>query len=230
SFERVEDGQERSLATAERIRGAFDATVDYWRRWASRFRYHGRWREQVLRCALALKLMTSERHGSMIAAPTFGLPEAIGGVRNWDYRYVWPRDTSFALRALGSIGFEEESDRFIDWLEGVCRVEVAPGRPLDVMYRLDGRANLDEVVLDHMEGYRGSRPVRSGNGAHEQLQLDIYGELLDALQQHDERGWPIHHDLWREVVRIVDWVCGNWRMPDAGIWEIRGEVRQFLHS
>jgi GH15 family glucan-1,4-alpha-glucosidase len=183
----------------------------------------------VSRSALALKLLTSRAHGSLVAAPTFGLPEEIGGVRNWDYRYTWIRDASFTMYALIRLGFHDEARDFSRWVQDRC-AEADPAGSLQVVYGLDGRRDLTEENLPHLRGYRGSRPVRIGNAAYAQLQLDIYGELLDAIYLADRYAEPIHYDLWLHVVRLVDWVCANWRRPDEGIWEVRLGRRHFLYS
>src|SRR6185369_13763683 len=162
------------------VADSFKQTMNFWQEWIRKSRYRGRWRTMVNRSALTLKLLTSAQYGSIVAAPTFGLPEEVGGVRNWDYRYTWIRDASFTLYALMRLGFTSEADAFMRWIEQRC-AELKPGNPLPVMYRIDGSADLSEVHLDHLEGYRGSKPVRVGNGAHNQLQLDIYGELMDSV-------------------------------------------------
>lgn len=207
----------------------FEATSQYWRNWISKSNYTGRWREMVNRSALMLKMLVSQRHGSLIAAPTFGLPEEIGGERNWDYRYTWLRDSSFSLYALIRLGFVEESEAFIRWLK--CRLsEDAERGPLQVMYAIDGTKKLDEVTLDHLRGYRDSKPVRIGNAAYEQLQLDIYGEMLDSIYLSNKYGDAISHEDWLDVQRILAWLGKNWQRPDEGIWEVRGGPREFLHS
>ena len=208
---------------------AFKATTNFWRAWVGRATYRGRWRESVLRSALALKLLTSQEHGSIIAAPTFGLPERIGGLRNWDYRFTWIRDASFTLYGLMRLGFTEESAAFMKWVETRCE-ELEPDGSLQVMYRIDGGKDLPEEELPHLDGYMGSRPVRIGNSAVCELQLDIYGELLDAIYLFDKYGEPISYDLWSNVRRLVDWVCANWQRPDESIWEVRGGQREFLYS
>jgi GH15 family glucan-1,4-alpha-glucosidase len=209
----------------------FRETVTYWQRWLSHCTYHGRWREVVQRSALALKLLTYEPTGALVAAPTTSLPENIGGVRNWDYRYTWLRDASFTLYALMRIGFTEEAARFMDWLAARWREDKSNcDGPLQLMYGIDGRAELTEEELPHLEGYRGSRPVRIGNGAHGQLQLDIYGELMDAVYLHNKHGTPLGYDAWTSLRRLVDWVCSNWAQADEGIWEVRGGRRNFVYS
>ncbi|HWQ93323.1 MAG TPA: glycoside hydrolase family 15 protein, partial [Clostridia bacterium] len=165
---------------------------------------------------------------SIVAAPTFGLPEELGGVRNWDYRYTWIRDASFTLYALMQLGYTEEASGFMRWIEQRCR-ELDPGNPLQVMYGIDGRHLLPEIHLDHWRGYRDSRPVRIGNAACRQLQLDIYGELMDSVYIFNKLE-PIAFDLWKHLVGLVDWVCDHWREPDYGIWEVRGGLHPFLHS
>jgi GH15 family glucan-1,4-alpha-glucosidase len=207
----------------------FMQTVDYWRRWLSKCTYAGRWREMVHRSALALKLLTFEPTGAIVAAPTTSLPESIGGERNWDYRYTWIRDAAFTLYGLLRIGFTEEAEAFIGWLEDRCYRPKLNGS-LQLMYGIDGRSNLTEETLDHLEGYRGSRPVRIGNGAYNQLQLDIYGELMDAVYLYNKHGDPIWYELWTHLRRLIDWVCDNWRSEDEGVWEVRGGRRHFVYS
>jgi len=208
---------------------AYKATTNFWRRWAGRATYRGRWREMVLRSALTLKLLTSQQHGSVIAAPTFGLPERIGGTRNWDYRFTWIRDASFTLYGLMRLGYTDESAAFMRWVEARC-AELEPDGSLQVLYGIDGRHETPEEELPHLAGYCDSRPVRIGNEATGQLQLDIYGELMDAIYLYDKFGAPISIDLWSNVRRLVDWVCKNWRRPDESIWEVRGGRREFLYS
>jgi GH15 family glucan-1,4-alpha-glucosidase len=207
----------------------FESTVRYWRRWISKCTYIGRWRETVHRSALVLKLLTYEPTGAIIAAPTCSLPEYIGGGRNWDYRYTWIRDAAFTLYALMRIGFTEEAARFIEWLEARTH-ELSPDGSLHVMYGVDGRHDLREEILDHLEGYRGSRPVRICNGAYNQHQIDIYGELLDSIYLYNKYGTPISHALWKETRRMLNWVCKNWQTKDYGIWEVRGEPQHFVYS
>ncbi|MDA1219560.1 MAG: glycoside hydrolase family 15 protein [Chloroflexi bacterium] len=207
----------------------FEDTVDYWRRWLSQSSYRGRWREMVERSALALKLLTYEPTGAIVASPTCSLPEGLGGVRNWDYRYTWIRDAAFTLYGLLRIGFTDEAAKFMGWIEARAS-ELNPDGSLQVMYGIDGRHDLTEVSLDHLEGYRGSRPVRIGNNAYGQLQLDIYGELLDAVYLYNKYGSPISYDFWSHLRRMTNWVCDNWRRTDEGIWEVRGGQRHFVYS
>ena len=207
----------------------FKDTVDFWTAWLSQCTYRGRWREQVERSALALKLLTYEPTGAIIAAPTCSLPEGIGGERNWDYRYTWIRDAALTVYGLLRIGFTDESARFMDWIEARCH-ELAPDGHLQIMYGIDGRHALTEETLDHLDGYRGSRPVRIGNGAYDQLQLDIDGELLDAVYLSNKYRSPVSYELWVELRRIVNWLCDNWQRRDAGIWEVRGGPQHFVYS
>ncbi len=203
---------------------AFKETANFWRSWIGRSTYQGRWRDEVHRSALTLKLLVSARHGSLVAAPTFALPEAMGGARNWDYRYTWIRDAAFTLYALIRLGLTEETGAFMRWIEARCAESEPDGEgPLQPIYGLDGRHELPESVLDNLRGYGGSRPVRVGNAAYSQLQLDLYGALLDSVYLYDRYGEPISYDFWCNLARLVDWVCENWRRPDEGIWEVRGE-------
>jgi GH15 family glucan-1,4-alpha-glucosidase len=211
------------------VTDAFKETVNFWRRWVARSTYTSRWREMVNRSALALKLLTSREHGSVLAAPTFGLPEQIGGVRNWDYRYAWIRDSSFSLYGMMRLGYTDEAAAFMRWMMARCD-ELEPDGSLQIMYRVNGRRVTDEETLPHLEGYMGSRPVRIGNAAHTHLQLDIYGELMDCVYLYDKYGSPIGHDAWLNVVRLIDWVCEHWREKDESIWEVRGGRQEFLFS
>ncbi|MDR4488257.1 MAG: glycoside hydrolase family 15 protein [Nitrospirales bacterium] len=207
----------------------FKQTVDYWRRWLSQCTYTGRWREMVYRSALVLKLLTFQPTGAIVAAPTCSLPEGVGGVRNWDYRYTWIRDAAFTLYGLLRIGFTDEASAFMHWLEARCH-ELNPDGSLQIMYGIDGRHQLTEETLNHLEGYRGSRPVRVGNGAYNQLQLDIYGELLDSVYLYNKYGTPISYDLWKHLRRMINWVCDNWHRADEGVWEVRGGQQHFVYS
>jgi len=216
----LDDEQEREL---------FTHTVAYWHKWLSKCTYQGRWREGVFRSALLLKLLTFEPTGALVAAPTTSLPEAIGGPRNWDYRYTWIRDAAFSLYGLLRVGFTEEAGAFMGWLEQRCHERTNDG-PLQIMYGLHGEHHLEELSLDHLEGYKKSSPVRIGNGAYSQLQLDIYGELMDSVYLYNKYGAPISWDFWVELTELLDWVCDNWRRPDEGIWETRGGAQHFVYS
>jgi GH15 family glucan-1,4-alpha-glucosidase len=207
----------------------FSMTVEWWRRWLSQSTYTGRWREVVHRSVLALKLMTYEPTGAIVASPTCSLPEKIGGIRNWDYRYTWIRDAAFTLYGFIRVGFTEEAARFGQFLRQRI-AEPEPDGSLHIMYGIDGRHELTEETLDHLEGYKGSSPVRIGNGAYNQLQLDIYGELMDATYLFDKYGHPISYDGWVWLRRMIDWVCDNWKKKDEGVWEVRGPQQHFTYS
>jgi GH15 family glucan-1,4-alpha-glucosidase len=207
----------------------FRHTVAFWRRWLSQCTYQGRWREMIYRSALALKLLTYEPTGAVIAAVTCSLPEKVGGTRNWDYRYTWLRDAAFTIYALMRIGFTEEASRFMSWLEARCH-EIEPDGSLQIMYAIDGRHEIPEQVLPHLEGYRGSGPVRIGNAAAHQLQLDIYGELMDSVYLFNKYGTPISYELWRHLSQLTDWVCTHWPDEDEGIWEVRAGRRDYVYS
>jgi len=209
---------------------AYERTIHFWRNWLSRSRYRGRWREMVHRSALTLKLLTYQPTGAIVASPTTSLPEQLGGERNWDYRYTWIRDAAFSLYGLLRLGFTEEAGAFMGWLTDCYRRRRNGEGPLQTMYRIDGGLDLDEETLDHFEGYRGSAPVRIGNAAADQLQLDIYGELTDSVYLYNKYGEPIPHDAWEDLSRLVDWVCANWDQPDEGIWETRGGRKDFTFS
>jgi GH15 family glucan-1,4-alpha-glucosidase len=190
--------------------------VAFWRGWLRHSRYSGRWREMVHRSALTLKLLTYAPTGAIVAAPTTSLPEQLGGTRNWDYRYTWMRDAAFTLYALPRLGFTDEAAAFMSWLEE--RIPQAANResgPLQIMYGIDGREDLPEEQLSHLEGYMGS--VRIGNGAATQLQLDVYGELMDSVYLCNKHGLPIYHDGWMEITRSLEWLINHWDQPDEGI-------------
>ncbi|WP_439883239.1 glycoside hydrolase family 15 protein [Pontibacter sp. MBLB2868] len=204
-------------------------TINYWKNWVDQSTYQGRWMDIVNRSALVLKLMTSHDYGSMVAAPTFGLPEQIGGVRNWDYRYTWIRDASFTVYSLLRLGYKKEAKDFVSWVDRQCD-DVGSAGHLRLMYTLSGKVELTEVVLDSLEGYKGSSPVRIGNAAYDQVQLDIYGELLDSVYLYDKYGEPISFEFWDDLRQQVEWVCDNWQREDQGIWEVRGGKKHFLYS
>jgi GH15 family glucan-1,4-alpha-glucosidase len=208
-----------------------DDTARFWREWGGRSSYTGRWREMVDRSAMTLKLMTYAPTGALVAAPTTGLPEQEGGQRNWDYRYTWIRDASFSVYALLGLGHLEEAAQFGTWLRDRAADMSADGSgPLRIMYRVDGSSDLTEETLDHFEGWRGSRPVRVGNGAADQLQLDIYGEAMDAVALADTHQTQMAHEGWLAIARITDWLCDNWDQPDEGIWETRGGRKNFTYG
>jgi GH15 family glucan-1,4-alpha-glucosidase len=221
--------EESSIVDCNVIARKFDETSRFWRAWIAKSTYKGRWREMVNRSALVLKLLTSCKHGSVIAAPTFGLPEQMGGERNWDYRYTWMRDAAFTLYAFMRLGYTEEAQKFMLWLRDRVKTDAQDG-PLQVLYRANGGQDLEEISLGHLEGYAGSQPVRIGNAASTQLQLDIYGELMDAVYLATKYGDAITHDSWKSICRAIKWVAQNWMRPDEGIWEVRGGRREFLHS
>ena len=228
-LEDASEGKETPSCRPDYVTESFKQTINFWREWVRHSQYRGRWREMVNRSALTLKLLTSARYGSIVAAPTFALPEEIGGVRNWDYRYTWIRDASFTIYALMRLGYTSEAGAFMHWIEGLC-AELKPLSPLQVMYRINGQGNIEESELKNLRGYRGSRPVRIGNAAYDQLQLDVYGELMDSVYLHNKFGELISYDFWRHLVQLIDWVCDNWRQADKGIWEVRGGVYEFLYS
>jgi len=217
--------------TPEDAQGLQDETEQFWRRWLRRSSYHGRWREMVNRSAITLKLMTYAPTGAPVAAPTTGLPEQAGGERNWDYRYTWVRDGSFSIYALLGLGYVEEAAAFGAWLRDRALEQAGNASgPLKIMYRVDGTSDLVEETLDHFEGWRGSRPVRVGNGAADQLQLDIYGEAAEAFYLADTDDLQIAHQGWTAISDIMDWLCQNWDQPDEGIWETRGGRKNFTYA
>jgi GH15 family glucan-1,4-alpha-glucosidase len=220
----------RAIRVAEVWR-LFDETVRFWRSWLAHSTYTGRWRETLERSAITLKLMTYAPSGGIVAAPTAALPEQIGGERNWDYRYTWVRDASFSIYALLGMGFTEEAAALGRWLSERVHDQVGgAGGPLNIMYRVDGSSDLIEEVLPHWEGYRGSSPVRIGNGAADQLQLDIYGEAIDSLYFAGQHGIEAGHLGWRRMSTVVDWLADNWNQPEEGIWETRGGRQDFTYG
>jgi GH15 family glucan-1,4-alpha-glucosidase len=214
---------------SEMVTQTFLRTTNFWREWIARGTYKGRWRDMVNRSALVLKLLSSSRYGSIIAAPTFSLPETIGGNRNWDYRYAWIRDASFTVYSLIQLGYTREAGRFMGWVEKICR-DIKGQDRLGIMYAIDGNRQLKEFTLANLEGYKGSAPVRIGNDAYGQLQLDIYGELMDSVYLFNKYVEPISYDFWKDLEQQMDWLAGNWEQPDDGIWEVRGGRQHFLFS
>jgi GH15 family glucan-1,4-alpha-glucosidase len=229
-LESAAPGPPRTM-TPEELLGLFSSTARFWRDWLARSTYRGRWREMVNRSAITLKLMTYAPSGALVAAPTAALPEQVGGERNWDYRFTWVRDGSFSVHALLGLGFTEEAAAFGRWLADRAAEQAGEASgPLKIMYRIDGTSNLNEQILDHWEGYAGSKPVRIGNGAADQLQLDIYGELLDSVWLADRSGIQVGHPGWTKLAQLADWVAAHWDQPDEGIWETRGGRQNFTYG
>lgn len=233
SVKTEEKGPAESL-DQESVKHHFELTAQYWREWISNSTYKGRWREIVNRSALVLKLLSSQEHGSTIAAVTFGLPEKTGGTRNWDYRYTWLRDSSFTLYAMVRLGLSSEVQAYTQWIrarfQDGLNADIETDGPLRVMYRANGGSDLEEIELDHLSGYKQSRPVRIGNDAVGQLQLDIYGEMMDSVYLSNKYSAGISKDGWRRIIRVMEWLGRNWKRPDEGIWEVRGGRKHLLHS
>src|SRR5262245_5816351 len=229
-LETAGDGRPRTM-TSEAPLGLVDDAARFWRGWLARSSYRGRWREMVNRSAITLKLMTYAPTGALVAAPTAALPEQVGGERNWDYRFTWVRDGSFSVHALLGLGFTEEAEAFVRWLGDRADEQAGEASgPLKIMYRVDGSADLVEESLDHWEGYAGSKPVRVGNGAADQLQLDIYGEMLDSIWLADRHGLRVGHPGWVKLSQLADWLCEHWDQPEEGIWETRGGRQNFTYG
>ncbi|MET9255446.1 glycoside hydrolase family 15 protein [Streptomyces sp. NPDC003717] len=224
-------GEGTAPLAAEEAAGLFDATVAFWRSWISRSAYTGRWREMVHRSALTLKLLTHEPSGAIVAAPTLGLPEVEGGERNWDYRYVWIRDAAFSLYALLRLGFTDEADAFIGWLTRcLSNVHADGSGPLRSMYTIDGEPVHEESVLHHLHGYAGSSPVRLGNQASGQRQLDVYGEVVDSIYLFNKHSAGISHQTWSDLRRVLEWLLEHWDQPDESIWETRAGRQDHTYS
>ncbi|QJD98224.1 glycoside hydrolase family 15 protein [Mucilaginibacter robiniae] len=225
-LESVEVGQEDAFkGIGYYAKHAYEQTILGWRKWVSKSTYRGRWGELIFRSAITLKLLTSHQFGSVVAAATFGLPEAIGGNRNWDYRYTWIRDAAFTMYAFLRLGFYEEATDFLQWI-----LKVSKESKLQLIYGIDGHTDLHEKELEHLDGYKGSKPVRIGNAARDQLQIDIYGELIDTIYIYNKSYKPITYEFWSVVSQFVEVVIESWRLPDHGIWEIRNDKKEFLHT
>jgi GH15 family glucan-1,4-alpha-glucosidase len=209
----------------EYVQHSYKHTINFWQHWIAKGHYNGHWEEVVRRSALTLKLLISQKYGSIIAAPTFSLPEEIGGTRNWDYRYTWIRDAAFSMHAFLQLGFLEEAEQFLEWVK-----KQSSQNELQLMFDIDGSTDLEEYTLDHLEGYKGSKPVRVGNDAHRQTQMDIYGELLETLYIFCVHGGDITYDYWKIIEQYIEYVINNWHKPDHSIWEVRGIKREFLFS
>lgn len=228
-LEDIRDGKDEEGTVDSVLTQCLFSTVNYWKNWMSNSVYSGRWMDMVNRSALVLKLLTSSQYGSIIAAPTFSLPEHVGGERNWDYRYTWIRDASFTVYSFLRLGYTKEAGAFMNWVEKLCR-DMKSNKRLGIMYSINGKAQLKEHALRNLEGYMQSSPVRIGNDAYSQLQLDIYGELMDSVYLFNKHGEPISYDFWMDLHRQMDWLADNWHQPDDGIWEVRGGKNYFLCS
>jgi GH15 family glucan-1,4-alpha-glucosidase len=204
---------------------SYHETATFWRNWVNQTSYSGHYGELVRRSAITLKLLTSSKHGSVVAAPTFSLPETLGGTRNWDYRYTWIRDAAFTMYAFLTLGYTQEAKDFMDWIFNLCQKI-----DLQLVYRIDGSPDLKEEIVTEFEGYKDSKPVRIGNAAADQFQLDIYGELIDTIYIYNKNCMPITFEFWLLIEKQVQTVIKNWEKPDHGIWEIRNEKKAFLHS
>ncbi len=228
-LENIQDDINLSYISSNFAELALKQTFKYWKSWAAKSTYNGRWRETVIRSALILKLLISHPYGSIVAAPTFSLPEQIGGHNNWDYRFSWIRDAAFTIYSLMRIGYTEEATAFMQWIQGFSE-QLGKDFLLQPLYGIDGRTKLTEKSLTHLEGYKQFYPVRIGNAAYRQLQLDIYGEFADALYLYDKNVIPLSYDAWMGLSHQINWVIENWKLRDCGIWEIRGDLQEFLHS
>jgi GH15 family glucan-1,4-alpha-glucosidase len=222
-----EDEEPREVPMRAEYQQLLQGTLDYWRRWISKSTYSGRWREIVNRSALALKLMIYDPTGALVAAPTMALPQTMDRAYNWDYRYTWLRDAAFAMFVLIRIGFRDEAHKFMDWLQERCH---GSGGLLQPTYGIDGRTELREVELTHLSGYCGSRPVWVGNGTYDQLQLDLYGAVLDAAYLYNKYGAPLDYEMWQSLRSLLGWLSENWHQPDAGMWEVRASRENFVSS
>ena len=225
-LESVKKGETDNLKDIEFYQNCtYQETVEYWKGWSSKSTYKGRWPDLVSRSAITLKLLTSASHGSMVAAATFSIPETLDGDRNWDYRFTWIRDAAFTMYAFLRLGFREEAARFLHWIH-----ERSGEDMLRLMYAIDGQSVIEEEELKHMEGYMGAGPVRIGNAAKDQLQLDIYGELIDTIYIYNKNYAKINYELWQTIQKHITCVVDNWEKPDHGIWEFRNGKKHFLHT
>jgi len=225
-LESVRKGETDNLKDIEFYKNCtYQETVEYWKGWSSKSTYKGRWPDLVSRSAITLKLLTSASHGSMVAAATFSIPETLDGDRNWDYRFTWIRDAAFTMYAFLRLGFREEAARFLHWIH-----ERSGEDMLRLMYAIDGQSVIEEEELKHMEGYMGAGPVRIGNAAKDQLQLDIYGELIDTIYIYNKNYAKINYELWQTIQKHITCVVDNWEKPDHGIWEFRNGKKHFLHT
>ncbi|NUH64762.1 glycoside hydrolase family 15 protein [Sulfitobacter sp. S0837] len=216
--------QDAARAPAEQAEALLEKTIDFWRKWSNASRYRGPYRDAVGRSALALKALTYAPTGAIVAAPTTSLPENIGGERNWDYRYSWLRDSSFVLQALGGLGYEDEAGRYCEYLGSTCVQD------LRILYGIASESDIEERALHHLDGYRGSKPVRVGNAASDQLQLDIFGEVADWALAYRALGGPIDDALQTMLEEVADQAVLLWSEPDQGIWEMRGAPRHYVHG
>lgn len=225
-LEYVTEGKEKNFTELNYyIEKTYHHTVNEWRSWINKIEYKGLYSELVRRSAITLKLLTSAEFGSVVAAPTFGLPETIGGNRNWDYRFTWIRDAAFTMYAFLRLGLYDEATAFIDWIFRLCQET-----DLQLLYAIDGSSGIKEEELQSLDGYKGSKPVRIGNGAASQLQIDIFGELIDTIYIYNKSHKPITYQFWTLIEKQVACVIKNWKLPDHGIWEIRNEKKEFLHT
>lgn len=224
-FESLQKESGHNYSLQDYVAQTYRETIDYWHQWIAQCNYKGAWQEEVYRSALTLKLLISHQFGSMVAAPTFSLPESIGNSRNWDYRYTWIRDAAFTMHAFLQLGFMQEAEAFLSWVK-----TQSTRKELQLMFTLDGGTEMEEQELEYLEGYKGSKPVRIGNAASKQTQMDIYGELMETLYVYAVHGGDLTYEYWKIIVKYVELVMKNWHQPDHSIWEVRGEKREFLFS